>query len=450
MRARSLHGEVGFLTEDGAFGGLERVGAQRRPAGVRGCKLLAGFAQPGGEGRFGGLPGGFLGRLGGVDERLDFAQGPRGVRRLEGQVGLGGGAGLAVLVDAVEEGGERVVVVDRDRIELMRVALRAAEGQPEPGGAHGVHAVEDVIDAGFFRVAAAFAVGHVIAMEAGRELLLGGGVREEVAGELLEGETIVRHVAVEGVDDPVAPRPVVAGGVRLEAVGVRVTRGIQPPHGHAFAVMGRGQQAVDRPLVRVRGLVGEEGLGLGFGRRQAGEVEGKPTQQGVARGFGRGLESFGGELPADEVVDGVAGHGGLLGRFEGPVASPDGAFGDPATEDVDLRRGQPRLVRVRRRHELVLVRGDDAFDERADLGLARDERFLGQGVLTGVEPELGFPVRLILTVTTEAVVGEDGEDVPAEAHGLRRAGGQGEREEGAEQRGGLIHLGSILRRTRQF
>ena len=50
----------------------------------------------------------------------------------------------------------------------MRVALRAAEGQPEPGGAHGVHAVEDVIDAGFFRVAAAFAVGHVIAMEAGR------------------------------------------------------------------------------------------------------------------------------------------------------------------------------------------------------------------------------------------------------------------------------------------
>jgi hypothetical protein len=101
--------------------------------------------------------------------------------------------------------------------------------------------------------------------------------------------------------------------------------------------MGRGQQAVDGSLVRVRGLVREKGLGLGFGRRQAGEVEREPTQQGVARGFGRGLESFGGELPTDEVVDGVAGNGGLLGRFEGPVASPDGAFGDPASEDVDLR-----------------------------------------------------------------------------------------------------------------
>ena len=216
-----------------------------------GGELLAGFAQPGGEGGFGGLPGGFLGRLRGVDERLDFAQGPRGVRRLEGQVGFGGSAGLAVFVDAVEEGAERVVVVDRDRVELVRVALRAAEGQPEPGRAHGVHAVEDVVDAGFLRVAAALAVGHVITMEAGGELLLGGGVREEVAGELLEGEAIVRDVAVEGVDDPVAPRPVVAGGVRLETVGIRVSRGVQPPHGHTFAVVRRGQQAVDRPLISV-------------------------------------------------------------------------------------------------------------------------------------------------------------------------------------------------------
>ena len=273
VRARSLHGEVGFLLERGALGGLEGVGAQGRPAHVRSRKLLPGGAQPGGEGRIGRVPGRFLGRLRGVDERLDFAQGPRGVRRLEGQVGLGGGAGLTVLVDAVEEGGERVVVVDRDRIELVGMALRAAEGQSEPGGTHGVHAVEDVIDAGFLGVAAALAVGHVITMEAGGELLLDGGVREEVAGELFEGEAVVRDVAVEGVDDPVAPRPVVAGGVRLEAVGVGVTRGVQPPHRHAFAIVGRSQQTVDRPLIRVRGFVREEGPGLGFGRRQAGEVE---------------------------------------------------------------------------------------------------------------------------------------------------------------------------------
>jgi hypothetical protein len=59
-------------------------------------------------------------------------------------------------------------------------------------------------------------------------------------------------------------------------------------------------------------------------------------------------------------------------------------------------------------------------------------------------------LRFVLAVAAEAVVREDGEDVPAEAHGLRRAGGQGEREQGAEQRGGRFHLGVILRRSRQF
>jgi len=214
--------------------------------------------------------------------------------------------------------------------------------------------------------------------------------------------------------------------------------------------MGRGQQAVDRPLIRVRGLVREEGLRLGFRGRQAGEVEGKPAEQGVPRRFGRGPQAFGRELPPDEVIDGVAADGRLLRRFEGPVPSPDGAFRDPAAEDVDLRRGEPRLVRVRRRHDLVLVRGDDAFDERADLRLARDEGFLRQGGFPHVQAELGLAVRLVLPVAAEAVVREDGQDVPAEAHGLRRAEGQGEGEEGAEQRGGLVHLGVILRRSRRF
>jgi hypothetical protein len=53
-------------------------------------------------------------------------------------------------------------------------------------------------------------------------------------------------------------------------------------------------------------------------------------------------------------------------------------------------------------------------------------------------------------MTAEAVVREDGEHVPAETHGLRRKGREGEREEHAEQRGRLNHLGVILRQSRQF
>ena len=107
-------------------------------------------------------------------------------------------------------------------------------------------------------------------------------------------------------------------------------------------------------------------------------------------------------------------------------------------------------MRLRRRHELVLIRGDDALDEFADVGLAGDEGFLGQGGVAHVEPQLALAVRFILTVATEAVVRKDRQYVAAEAHRLRRGNGEGEREEREEQRGRLFHLGDILRRTRQF
>ena len=91
------------------------------------------------------------------------------------------------------------------------------------------------------------------------------------------------------------------------------------------------------------------------------------------------------------------------------------------------------------------TRGHVARHNRHRVALGFLERLLAE-----VEAQLALAVRLILAVAAEAIVGEDGQDVPAEAHGLRRAGGQGKREEGAEQRGGLIHLGRILRRSRQI
>ena len=239
VRSRRLYGAVGFLFQDRAFGGLEGVGLDHLPGLPVGFCPLATFIEPLREGLLGRESCGDLGWLGSVDELLGLRDRPGGVLRLIGQEGLGGAAGLAVFVDAIEEGREGVVVGLGDGVELMGVALRAAEGHAQPRGAHGVHAIEHVIDARFFGVTAAFAVGHVVALEAGRELLLRRGVREKIAGELLEGELVVRDVAVERFDDPVAPRPVGPGGVRLEAVSIRITRRIQPPHSHAFAVVRR-------------------------------------------------------------------------------------------------------------------------------------------------------------------------------------------------------------------
>ena len=327
-----------------------------------------------------------------------------GMFRLIGQEGLRGATGLAVLVDAVEERGEGVVIGLGDGIELVGVALRAAQRHAQPGRAHGVHAIQHVIDPRFLGVAAAFAVGHVITLEAGRELLLGGRVRQEVAGELLERELVVRRIAIEGFDDPVAPGPVGPGGIRLEAVGVRIAGGVEPPHGHALTIVRRGQQAVDGLLIGRGRTVGEESRGLGFGRRQAGEVEGESAEQGVLGRWLGASQSLGREFLADKGVDGMSFGRGLHGSFESPVLAPHGAFGDPAAEEVYLGLGQPSLVRLGRRHEFVLVGGHDALDESADVGLARHERFLGQGGLADVEPELGLAVRLILAVAAETVV----------------------------------------------
>ena len=240
VRARSLDGAVGFLPEQGAFGGLEVGGPDDLPGLPSALGGGAALLQPAGERSFGLLSGGGFGGFDGVDELLGFGDRAGGMFRLIGQEGLRAAAGLAVLVDAVEEGRQGVVIGLGDGVELVGVTLRAAERHPQPRRAHGVHAVQHVIDPRLLGVAAAFAIGHVIALEAGRELLLGGRVRQEVAGELFERELVVRDVAVEGLDDPVAPRPVAAGGVRLEAVGVRIAGGVEPPHGHTLAIMRRG------------------------------------------------------------------------------------------------------------------------------------------------------------------------------------------------------------------
>ena len=47
----------------------------------------------------------------------------------------------------------------------------------------------------------------MIAVETRRDLLVERRVRQQVARDLLDRELIERHVAVERVDHPVAPRP---------------------------------------------------------------------------------------------------------------------------------------------------------------------------------------------------------------------------------------------------
>jgi hypothetical protein len=80
----------------------------------------------------------------------------------------------------------------RDRIVLMVVALGAAGGEAQPSGGDGVGPVDELLEAGLGAVDAGFAVDEYVAMEPGGHALLGGRVRQQVAGDLLDRRRVRR------------------------------------------------------------------------------------------------------------------------------------------------------------------------------------------------------------------------------------------------------------------
>ena len=232
--AAGLDAPVFFLDQLGAFLGLHRA-MHDMPCLKAGAHFPLLPGKPVSEGCLGGFACLLFQWLPLIHELLRLHDRPLCMRRLVAQIRFGSRACRAVFVDAVEESIEAIVVGLCDGIELVRVALRATKREAEPDGAHGVHTIDDVVDAGLFLVASAFAIGHVIAVKTGGDFLLRSGVRQQVAGELFACELVEWFVSVEGLDHVITPGPVCARGVGLKAIGVGVAGGIQPPHGHALA-----------------------------------------------------------------------------------------------------------------------------------------------------------------------------------------------------------------------
>ncbi len=164
----------------------------------------------------------------------------------------------------------------------MIVALRATDREAEPRGAHRVHAIDDVEVEIFGVDDAALVAGHHVAHEAGGDLLVARGARQQIAGELLDRELIERFVGVEGVDHPLAPEPHLAQRIIVIAAGVAVSREVQPRQREPLTEVRRGEQAIDRS-VHCGLWITDCGLKkVGHFRdawRQADEIERQPADQ---------------------------------------------------------------------------------------------------------------------------------------------------------------------------
>ncbi len=155
-----------------------------------------------------------------------------------------------------------------------------------------------------------------------------------------------------------------------------------------FAVGGPGELGVNKTLVGVGTGVGDEGIDLCRGRRQADQIESDAAGESAAIRLRLGLELGGLETGKDETIDGRAGPVGLLhrrrfgalGGLVGPMLRVGASLRDPAAEQIRFG-GRDRLAGLPRGHDVVVVRGEDALQQFALVWITRRERLVPAKVL---------------------------------------------------------------------
>ena len=109
---------------------------------------------------------------------------------------------------------------------------------------------------------------------------------EQVAGDLLDQQLIVRHIGIEGANQIIAVRVGVGNlEVVLVPVGFGEARQVEPMPGLSLAVMRRSQQSIDDAFIGLRRIVADEIFDFGRLWRHADQIERHAAQPGVL--FGR-------------------------------------------------------------------------------------------------------------------------------------------------------------------
>ncbi len=277
---------------------------------------------------------------------------------------------------------------------------------------------------------------------------------EFIAGQHFQDHAVVTHIAIEGIDDPVAPAPdmfLAVAQLISETVPIGVTPNVHPMAGPAFAVLRGGEEPVGDASEAIGTGRSEEGLQIFARGRKSGEVEVKAAELGFGRGERLGTEAGYGPGAGQEEIDGVGSGGectwgevGALGRSKGPVRTgvriglfmirSGGSGENPEAESVLGFRGEGFALR---RHAHIGVAGVDAAKDEAGLRLSGVEG--GSGFTTaekgahGIDTEAGFLFES--AVARIAALPENGFDgVEVVVLGKRRTSGERGQSEGGRKR----------------
>ena len=124
----------------------------------------------------------------------------------------------------------------------MRVAARTPNRQSEPHCAGGLCAIEAGFHTKLFLIRAAFRIGQRLPVKGSGQPLHGSRIGQQVPCDLLNRELVEWHVAIDGVDDPVAPPPGVwSRPIFLVAIRVGIPGQVEPVSTPAFSEVRRLQ-----------------------------------------------------------------------------------------------------------------------------------------------------------------------------------------------------------------
>ena len=327
---------------------------------------------------------------------------------------------MGIFVDVSKERAQRVKVVRGVGIVFVIVALSTTDGRPHPDVGNIANAIRKVDRQILLLLHPALVGSLKQTVVTSCHLLLLRRIRQQVTCELFDRELVKRQVAIEGINHVISIRRHIVILIAVVANRVRIAHQIEPVNCHALAVVRRVEQLVHQfPIRRLLVRTFDKRLHHFRRRRQPRQIEVQSPNQRHRVRIRRRFQSLRLQLSLHKPIHPMQRPARLLHlrrrtvlrRDIGPRLQILRSAINPATQDVDLLRLE-LLVRLRWRHQLVLVRGQNPCHKLARPRLPRAQHF--RSPRRRIQSQIRLPLLRIRSMAEEAFVRKDRPHLPIE------------------------------------